>query len=56
MPAESEIAKKIKGYFERIWSNENGNVFTLSFESYQDDSVLRKVLYRLQEFSGFSSF
>ncbi len=54
-PRESQLAGKLGAYFDRIWSN-TGGVYTAPYETFQDDSATRKILYRLQESSGFSSF
>lgn len=54
-PNDKKIVNEINLYFKRIWENENGN-YTTPFEEYQDTSLFKYYLYRLQEFSGFSSF
>jgi len=43
-------------YFEEIWNNSDGKLFTVSYETYADDSWVKQVLYRVQEASGLSSF
>ena len=55
MPRESQLARKLGTYFDRIWSN-TGGVYTAPYSTFRDDSVAGKMLYRLQESSGFSSF
>jgi len=54
-PPTSELASRIDSYFSRIWENEGGN-HTLEFEAYKDTSSFKVLVYRFQEFSGFSSF
>jgi hypothetical protein len=42
--------------FERWWSNPNGQTFTTAYETYEDNSIRRKIRARLMEASGLSSF
>lgn len=49
------FANEVSSYFSRLWEN-NGAEYTLNFESYKDSSFKKKLIYRFQEFSGFSSF
>ena len=49
--SDSKISGEVSDYFERLWVNEDGN-YTLEYESYEDDSWFKWVLYRFQEFSG----
>ena len=51
----SEFASRVDSYFSRIWENKDGN-YTLDFPAYKDTSKFKVLLYRFQEFSGFSSF
>lgn len=53
---ESErAALQASEYFQRLWSNDGGH-FSVAYEAYEDDSWVKRVIYRLQEFSGLSSF
>ncbi|MFP1682555.1 phospholipase D-like domain-containing protein [Alloalcanivorax sp. C16-1] len=45
-----------RALFERRWSNADGRLFSLPYTAYQDDSVWRKGLYRVMEFTGWSTF
>ncbi len=54
-PPTSDIVSRIDSYFSRIWENKGGN-YTLGFEAYKDTSMFKVLVYRFQEFSGFSSF
>ncbi|RZW16852.1 MAG: phospholipase [Desulfobulbaceae bacterium] len=53
--AASDTARAFIDYFERIWTNKGGR-YTLSKESFEDDSQLKRVLYRIQERFGLSTF
>lgn len=55
IPADSPMAMQVSRYFERIFGNEDGN-FTLSVEAYWDGGLLKRILYRTQELTGFASF
>jgi len=43
-------------YFEEMWHNLNSKTFTTSYETYADSALFKKILYRLQEATGLSSF
>jgi HKD family nuclease len=51
----SSLARESGSYFERIFENRDGT-FTLPFEAYRDDSLWKRILYRVQERTGISSF
>ncbi|ABR47801.1 conserved hypothetical protein; putative phospholipase D endonuclease domain [Alkaliphilus metalliredigens QYMF] len=52
---DKEISSEVYNYFETIWNNVEG-VYTTDYVIYQDDSVMKKVLYRIQEWTGLSTF
>ena len=49
------LAEEFKEYFDRIWSNQDG-IYTGDFSEYQDDSLWKVVVYRLQEKTGLCTF
>ncbi len=51
----SDLVSRIDSYFFRIWENDDGD-YTLDFVAYKDTSKFKVLVYRFQEFSGFSSF
>lgn len=55
LPRSAPLALATGEYFDRIFGNEDGE-FTLRFVAYRDDGQLKKILYRLEEFTGFCSF
>jgi hypothetical protein len=55
LPSDAPVAVESTAYFDRIFLNEGGN-YTLPFERYRDDNWLKRVRYRLEEFSGFCSY
>lgn len=48
--------EKAGGYFDRMWSNNDGNAYTADFEKYRDKRVIYSLKYRLQEITGWCSF
>ena len=53
--ASDDLGVQASDYFERLWSNGDGQ-FSVPYEAYADDSWVKRVIYRLQEFTGLSSF
>lgn len=49
------IVRDVTAYYDRIWFNRAGQ-FTLGYEVYRDDSWFKRVLYLVQEFTGFSTY
>ena len=52
---QAQIATDINSYFERLWTNKEGN-YTLGYEAYNSVNFIKTALYRFQEFSGLSTF
>jgi phosphatidylserine/phosphatidylglycerophosphate/cardiolipin synthase-like enzyme len=55
VPLDAPMAAAVTTYFERVFSNEGGE-FTLPLDAYPDDAWYKRVLYRVEEFTGFCSF
>jgi hypothetical protein len=55
LPPDAAVARAATAYFDRVFANEDGG-YTLPFESYRDDSLVKRIVYRVQEFTGLSSF
>ena len=54
-PSSHAFNVAILDYYNRIWNNIDGH-FTEEFEVYEDQSLWKKALYRIQEFTGLSTF
>lgn len=54
-PVHEGLIAEVADYFEALWTNEEAS-FTLDYEAYADHSTLSHLLYRFQEWSGFSTF
>ena len=53
---ESEIIAEALDYFETAWGNKEQLNYTAPFEQYGENSALKNIIYRIQEFTGLSSF
>lgn len=54
-PVDSEFALDVTNYYDRLWTND-GAEFTLDYEVEAEESLFKTFLYRLQEFTGLSTF
>ena len=43
-------------YFDQAWQNQNGQVMSVDYDQYKDESWLKYWLYRFMEWSGLSTF
>ncbi len=43
-------------YFSRCWNNSENRHHSTDFPDYEDPSFFKKIVYRIQEFAGLSSF
>lgn len=55
MPLHTPAAKDLQAYFYRLWTNENGT-YTAAYEKFAEHSLWKTALYRIQEFTGLSTF
>jgi phosphatidylserine/phosphatidylglycerophosphate/cardiolipin synthase-like enzyme len=54
--ASSKVFKDAKFHFDLLWYNQPGRVFSVPYEHYKSESVLKNYLSRFMEASGFSTF
>jgi phosphatidylserine/phosphatidylglycerophosphate/cardiolipin synthase-like enzyme len=54
--SKMQYFRKMNEYFDTIWQNKNGRKYTLEYRMYQDKSMFKKMVYRMQEFTGISGF
>lgn len=52
----SEVLSDAQRHFDLLWSNTPEKTFTVPYEHYRDESVVKKGLYRFMEMSGLSTF
>ena len=43
-------------YFSQLWSNESGRRYSVEYAHYEDDSLSRRIQYRIGEWSGFCTW
>ena len=53
--SDNEEMISMKEYYDRLWNNKDG-VYTLDYEEEAEDSVMKTILYRIQEGLGLSTF
>jgi phosphatidylserine/phosphatidylglycerophosphate/cardiolipin synthase-like enzyme len=51
---DEQIFKDIEAFFETQWNNEENVFYSTSYETYEDTSTYKNIMYRLKEFSGLS--
>jgi hypothetical protein len=56
MNDSSALYKKINAYFDRLWSNKDGNIYTVDYEMFESESLIKEGIYRFQESTGFSPY
>lgn len=54
--SEIEAISDASEYFEKIWTNASGKIYTADYEKYKDESFWKTALYRVMEKTGMSSF
>jgi HKD family nuclease len=54
--ASAPVMQEIRHYYERMWSNQDGNHYTVDYAHYENHSLVKQVLYRVLEFGGLSTF
>ena len=55
MDATMPLAQSLLAYFLTLWTNEQGN-YTTDYEQYEDNTLWKKIVYRIQEWTGLSTF
>lgn len=54
--SEIEAISDAQKYFNRMWNNEMDRKYTVDYEKYKDESFSKKILYRIMERTGMSTF
>ncbi len=54
-PLDSKLAVEIEQYFDMLWNNDE-NTYTISKENLEDGYLSNKILYEIQNISGFSTY
>lgn len=54
--ADYPAISQAQGYFERAWTNQDGQNLSVAYDQYKDQSRLKYWWYRFTEWSGLSTF
>ena len=52
----TDFSEEIFDYYNKIWFNYNDFSYSIDYESYEDRSFFKKLLYRIQHFTGAGTF
>jgi hypothetical protein len=55
-PLSATVLADAMTHFDGIWRNHPDQVFSVPYEHYRDESVIKRGFYRLMEATGFSTF
>ena len=50
------VMREAWSYFDRVWSNEPDRRYSVDYEVYADESLIKKWLYRVSEATGIGTF
>jgi len=53
---DSEVVRAVYDYIQRISENANGRTYTVPYENFADEGLIKRVRYLIQEVSGLSTF
>ncbi|MEE9190203.1 MAG: phospholipase D-like domain-containing protein [Candidatus Neomarinimicrobiota bacterium] len=56
MNDSSGLYEKINNYYDRLWSNKDGNIYTVDYDVFKSESLIKEGIYRFQEMTGFSTY
>ena len=54
--SKADFMQKAGNYFEKIWDNSDGKYYTVGYEAYKDEGIMKKIMYLIQEYIGIGSF
>ena len=54
--SSSAVLRDARRHFDLLWKNTTEQIFSVPYEHYRDESVVKKCLYRWMEASGWSTF
>lgn len=52
---DSDFYKEVESYYEKIWTNQDGN-YTVPLEDYYEDGKFLRILWKIQEFTGLCTW
>jgi phosphatidylserine/phosphatidylglycerophosphate/cardiolipin synthase-like enzyme len=54
--SSSTVLSDTRKHFDLLWNNRTEQIFTVPYEHYRDESVVKRCLYRFMEASGWCTF
>ena len=54
--SNTPLIREIDGYYEKIWNNNNGNIYTVDYDEFKDESLRKKLSYRIKEPLGIAVY
>jgi phosphatidylserine/phosphatidylglycerophosphate/cardiolipin synthase-like enzyme len=54
--SNTPLIREIDDYYEKIWSNHNGNIYTVDYDYFKDESLKKKLNYRIKEPLGIAFY
>ena len=55
VPRDSQLSHRVNSYFKKLWTND-GALYTVNYGTAPNESIFKYILYRFQEWSGFSTY
>ncbi len=52
----TDVMTDVMTYFDSLWNNQLNQLFSVPYEHYRDESLLKLGFYRFMELTGFSTF
>ena len=54
--SNTPLIREIDDYYEKIWNNHNGNIYTVDYDYFKDESLKKKLNYRIKEPLGIAFY
>ena len=51
---DEAIFSDVEAFFETQWNNEKNKFYSTAYETYEENSTYKNIIYRLKEFTGLS--
>lgn len=54
--SNTRLIREINDYYERIWDNKDGNIYTVDYDHFKDESFWKMLNYRIKEPLGIAVY
>jgi len=54
--SSTPLIREIDDYYEKIWKNIDGNIYTVEYDYFKDESFWKKLNYRFKEAIGIAVY